>query len=255
MSNWKHVLKGDPTGWLLEESNPSVRYFALRWLLDKPQSDPEVVAASQSIAQSEPVQNVLKRQKPEGYWGPDPRPHHGVEKYMIILLWLGYRGDGVVKKAMDYLLDGCILEDGAYGVDIKGRVVLIPCHAADALRLMLWYGHDEDPRARKLLGWLMSVQDRDGGWPCVSKAKPISCFWATAAVLQAFQDLPSLGHPPGRRFPTASRGTISGERPLPPQARMGQAQPPLVPVRLPHACRYRCPSSTRSGGPLRLARR
>ena len=55
MSNWKDLLNADPTDWLLEESNPSVRYFALRWLLDKPETDPEVVAASEAIAQSEPV--------------------------------------------------------------------------------------------------------------------------------------------------------------------------------------------------------
>jgi len=189
--NWKDLLHADPTDWLLEESNPSVRYFALRWLLDKPESDPEVVASSQAIAQSEPVQNILRSQRSEGYWGSDPRPHHGTEKYLVLLLWLGYRGDGAVKKAIDYLLDGCILEDGAYGVEIKGRTVFIPCHAADTLRLMLWYDYANDPRARKVLGWLLSTQHQEGGWPCISKVKSHSCFWATAAVLQAFRDLPS----------------------------------------------------------------
>jgi len=27
MSDWKAQMKGDPTGWLLEEDNPSVRYW------------------------------------------------------------------------------------------------------------------------------------------------------------------------------------------------------------------------------------
>jgi hypothetical protein len=191
MRDWKEILHADPTNWLLEESNPSVRYFALRWLLDKPEGGPEVVAASQAIAQSEPVGKILRGQRPEGYWGSDPRPHHGVEKYLMLLLWLGYKGDGAIKKAMDYLLDGCILEDGGYGVQIKGRTVFVPCHAADTLRLMLWYGYADDPRAREVLGWLLSIQHQEGGWPCVSKVKTHSCFWATAAVLQAFRDLPS----------------------------------------------------------------
>ncbi len=64
MTNWKDFLNADPTDWLLKESNPSVCYFALRWLLDKPESDPEVVAASQAIAQSEPIQKILQRQRP-----------------------------------------------------------------------------------------------------------------------------------------------------------------------------------------------
>jgi hypothetical protein len=191
MQNWKDLLNGDPTDWLLEESNPSVRYFALRWLLDKPEGDPEVAATSRAIAQSEPVAKFLRSQRPKGYWGPDPRPHHGTEKYLVLLLWLGYKGDGAIRKAMDYLLDGCILEDGAYGMEIKGHTVYLPCHAAHALRLMLWYGYADDPRARRIVDWLLSVQHEEGGWPCISKVKGHSCFWATAAVLQAFDDLPS----------------------------------------------------------------
>lgn len=189
--NWKNLLHADPTDWLLEKSNPSIRYFALRWLLDKSEGDPEVKAASQAVAQSEPVRKILRRQRPEGYWGSDVRPHHGTEKYLVLLLWLGYKGDGAIQKAMDYLLDGCILEDGAYGVEIKGRTVFLPCHAAHALRLMLWYDYANDPRAHKVLDWLLSIQHQEGGWPCVSKVKTHSCFWATADVLQAFHDLPS----------------------------------------------------------------
>jgi hypothetical protein len=72
MQNWMSHLKADPTEWLLEETNPHVRYFALRWLLDKAEDDPQVLAASERISLSEPVQKILKQQKPEGYWGSDP---------------------------------------------------------------------------------------------------------------------------------------------------------------------------------------
>jgi hypothetical protein len=119
MTNWKSFLKDDATDWLLEESNPSVQYFTLRWLLDRSESDPEVVAASQAIAQSAPIQKILKRQRPEGYWGSDSRPHHGTRGYLALLMWLGHKGNGAVRKAMDYRLDGCILEDGAYGYQFQ----------------------------------------------------------------------------------------------------------------------------------------
>ncbi len=35
MNDWKSKLKADQTAWLLEEDNPSVRYFALVDLLEK----------------------------------------------------------------------------------------------------------------------------------------------------------------------------------------------------------------------------
>ena len=35
MNNWKSILKADQTNWLLEDDNPSVRYFTLVDLLNK----------------------------------------------------------------------------------------------------------------------------------------------------------------------------------------------------------------------------
>ena len=42
MKSWKSYLTADPTEWLLEKNNPSVRYFTLHDLLEKPWTDPEV---------------------------------------------------------------------------------------------------------------------------------------------------------------------------------------------------------------------
>ena len=49
MEEWKHLLRDDPYGWLLEEGNPSVRYFALSELLERADDDPEVVRTSGAI--------------------------------------------------------------------------------------------------------------------------------------------------------------------------------------------------------------
>jgi hypothetical protein len=77
MERWKTLLNADATDWLLEDTNPSVKYFCLRWLLDKPEDDMAVVSTSEAIAQSDSVKKLLRRQRPEGYWGTDTRPHHG----------------------------------------------------------------------------------------------------------------------------------------------------------------------------------
>ena len=84
MSDWKALLKGDPTDWLLEGSNPSVRYFTLRWLFDLPEADTDVSAAAQAIGLSAPVQKLRSRQRPEGYWGSDDRPHHGTKRFLLL---------------------------------------------------------------------------------------------------------------------------------------------------------------------------
>jgi hypothetical protein len=191
MSNWKSLLNDDPTDWLLEETNPSVRYFALRWLLAKPEGSTEVAKTKHAIAKSAPVQKIIEQQRPGGYWGADPRPHHGTRGPLMLLMWLGAPPNDSIKLAMDYRIDGCLSENGAYGVRIWGRRVWLPCHGAELLRLMLWYGYADDPRSRNLLHWLVSVQESDGVWPCISKAKPFPCMWATADALRAFRDIPS----------------------------------------------------------------
>jgi len=196
MSDWKTMLNGDPTDWLLEESNPSIRYFTLRWLVDLPEDDPDVSFAAQAIAHSAPIKKLLSRQRPEDYWGSDDRPHHGTKRFLNLLMWLGYQADDGVARGMDYLLNGCLLEDGAYAIELKGRSVELPCHGADLLRLMIWSGYDEDPRTKRLLGWLVGIQGDDGIWPCVSKLRPFSCLWATVDVLRAYRDLPSTWSTP-----------------------------------------------------------
>jgi hypothetical protein len=191
MGNWKSSLNKDPTDWLLEDTNPSVRYFTLKWIFDLKDDDSKLTAASQAVSQSTPVKKLLSRQRPEGYWGSDTRPHHGTKRFLGILKWLGYRGNDGIKPAMDYLINGVLQEDGAYAIELKDRMVELPCHAGDLLSLMFWAGYEEDPRARKLLDWVVGIQGDDGIWPCVSKLKPFSCLWATVDILRAYRDLPT----------------------------------------------------------------
>jgi hypothetical protein len=52
VSGWPDFLADDPTDWLLEENNPSVRYHALRTLMELPEDDRQVVAAKRAIMES-----------------------------------------------------------------------------------------------------------------------------------------------------------------------------------------------------------
>ncbi len=188
--DWKAPLNDDPTAWLLEESDPSVRYFALRWLLERPEGDPEVNAALEAISRSKPVRQIIAAQRPEGYWGSDPHPHKSYG-HLSLLHWLGYRGNGAVRRALDYRIEGCLDARGAYVMELKGRRAFLPCHGGNLLQQMLRFGYRDDPRTRSLLDWLLEVQEDDGVWVCISKKTPLPCLWATADVLRALEDLPT----------------------------------------------------------------
>jgi len=68
MSDWKCILKADPTDWLLEKDNASVRYFTLSEILNKPENDPEVKEAKDEIMKIGVVPKILAEQNYEGYW-------------------------------------------------------------------------------------------------------------------------------------------------------------------------------------------
>jgi len=194
MEQWKNLLNSDPIDWLLEESDPSVRYFTLRKLLDRPEDDPEVVAAREAISTSEPVRRMLDAQRPQGYWGRDKRPYHSVTKHLITLEHLGYQGDDErVKNAIEYLFTNAQMKDGAFTAAEfeKGRPGVVPCFTANAIHFLHWFGYGEDERTQRALDYLLRTQRDDDGWLCFERVKKThACFWATAKALRALEVLP-----------------------------------------------------------------
>ena len=76
MSDQPQLYKESLLDWLLEETNPSVRYFTLRDLLGKGEEDPQVMAAKQTVSASKVVQRILSKQNLEGYWEEPANPYH-----------------------------------------------------------------------------------------------------------------------------------------------------------------------------------
>jgi hypothetical protein len=194
VDEWRSCLKDDPSAWLLETSHPSVRYFALTKLLERPEEDADVIAARKAIEDSEAVHRILDAQRSEGYWDRDKRPYHGVSKHLITLEHLGYRGqDERLHRAIEYLFAHAQMEDGAFTADAfeSGRRSVIPCFTANAVRFLHWFGYGDDERTKKALDYLLSTQLADGGWLCFERVKKThACFWATAKVLSALEVLP-----------------------------------------------------------------
>jgi hypothetical protein len=100
-------LKADPTPWLLEPDDPSVRYFTLTDLLERPQSDAEVRQAKAAIMTSEPVQGILEAQYPDGYWikpGIGYSPKYRATVWQVIFLAdLGATRTTQIEKACEHI--------------------------------------------------------------------------------------------------------------------------------------------------------
>ena len=212
MSDWKSSLKKDPIDWLLERDNPSVRFFALTELLEKPENDPEVKEAKNEIMNIGVVPKILAKQNSQGYWETPERyytaKYKGTVWQLIILAELGADGmDERVKKACEFILENSQdHESGGFSVWHSKRTGggrhngVIPCLTGNMVWSLIQFGFLDDPRVERAINWITKYQRFDDGdvqvpkgWPydkftsCFSKH---SCHMGVAKALKALAAIP-----------------------------------------------------------------
>ena len=171
MASRKAVVK-----WLLD-SDPSIRWQALRDLTDEPE---EVVAAERSrVALEGWGAKLLALQTQDGDWGDDRR--HGwmtTNDALSLLRELGIdpadekvrRAIGLVQERITWWqMDGRPFFDGETEACINGRIL-----ASGA-----YFGAPVE----RLLERLLSEQLEDGGWNCEAPPSTRSSFHSTICVL------------------------------------------------------------------------
>ena len=203
---WKNVLKADPTDWLLESDNPSVRYFTLRDIQNRDEDDPQVLAARTEIMESIPVKTILKTQKPEGYWENEDdlyQPKYtATTNQLLILAEVGAQRIPEIEKAIEHVFrfqrnSGHFLT--TLPKTVKGRDSIVKdgcCYDGNILHYLNHFGYLEDPRTRRLLEFTYDYYDRENkGWKCraypidPSRVFSVNCFMGATKVLKAFSTI------------------------------------------------------------------
>lgn len=184
MVEWKDLLQADPTDWLLETDNPSVRYWTLTDILDQPADAPQVIEAQAAIADSEVVQTIFTRQDPAGWWDT-PERATGIKRasgQLLILSRLGVPPDERTHQGCEFVLSKPWLPT-------RRPVCIVPCYTANCLRFLAYFGYGDDPRVDK--GWRAMVErlKRDDGLICWYQKQP--CHWLAVKALWAFAAAPA----------------------------------------------------------------
>jgi Prenyltransferase and squalene oxidase repeat len=173
--------------WLLEGTDPSVRYRVLRELLDRPEDDPDVVSARAEIGTTGWAASLLGLQFPDGRWstpGSTARELY-VPKYiatnwrLLVLADLGLtRTHPSVARGAQLLLDAEGVPEGGLG-GTSSEV----CFTGNCVRMFRQFGYGDDPRVRASTEWLLATQKKDGGWHCSKKSNTgtLDCWEALAA--------------------------------------------------------------------------
>ncbi len=194
--------------WLLEDDNPSLQFRTLKELLDHEDDAHQVRQAKAAVLQSQPVQSLLEKMHPDGYWlQKNPRTQEVV-------------GDGVVYGAFG-TTHYCLAYLAELGLDrtqpqvekAAERYLALQQPDGDWYRhfsCLLGYnlhtfallGYRDDPRLRRSIELLAHSDREDGGYLCDMHEKKFkrkavkSCIRGSVKALLAFSEFPDYwDHP------------------------------------------------------------
>jgi hypothetical protein len=210
---WLSELKADPTEWLLEPSNPSVRYWTLLDVLGREPDDSDVVKARKSIMASEPVKAILAAQEPEGHWCEADDMY--LPKYkatthqLLILAELGASRTPAIERAVEHVYRFQRLS-GHFLIELpktwQGRASVVKdgcCIDGNVLHYLIHFGYLDDPRTEKLLTFILDYHDAENaGWKCRSypinrdAVFPVNCYMGATKVLKALSTIPERRRSP-----------------------------------------------------------
>lgn len=220
--NWYRLLKADPIEWLLDPGNPSVRYWTLIDLLDRPRDDPAVQQAAAQIGEMPLVLYILGRRNRKGLWGEEKdyyTPKHYSTFWVLSILGdLGMSADSdVLRRAIDYML-AQQREDGAFrrGQITTGHPEIhpMPCTHSRILRFLVQFGYGGHPAVQRGIDWLITSQREDGSWICdPTREHRHGCLRATHDYLRLASLLPAHRQHPS----TAKAATWLADRLLDPR--------------------------------------
>ena len=173
--------------WLLERSQPAVRYFTLTNLLGHSNKASEVSEAYSKISKVGWAFDIIKMQKGDGRWQSTTaqpfsslyRPKYTATNWMsLILSDLGLTKENHhVRKAAELFFRQWLPVPSMTNI-FNDEV----CIVGNTARMLTRFGYAEDFRVGKLFDRLVEDQKEDGGWHCFeSSTGSIDCWEALAA--------------------------------------------------------------------------
>jgi hypothetical protein len=180
--------------WLLQPSNPSVRWLTLERVLRRSADDPEVVEARAGIMKSVWVRALMREQHPDGWWvNPkncyQPRGSATVW-HLQLLAELGAPGnDPRIVRACDRFLSQNGMPDGGFACGVHRARYSEECLTGHMLYTLAAFGRGMEPTSRAARDWLLDRQLPDGGWNCRPRQSH-SSFISTLGAMKAFALMP-----------------------------------------------------------------
>lgn len=179
--------------WLLERSQPSIRYLTLTQLLGRRRSDPEVRSAKDIISKVGWAADILEKQKPGGWWLEEEnlyRPKYLSTNWILLTLSdLGVtKTDPRIRKACELWIKRFAKRDGGFSTDNSSRSEL--CLVGNTARALIKFGYEDHPKVKSAFRWLVKNQKENGGWHC----------WASNGSIDAWEGMSAFAAYPKQKW-------------------------------------------------------
>jgi hypothetical protein len=183
---------GDPLAWLLEPEDPSVRYWTLVDILDRPADGSEVEEARAAAARQPLAQQLFALQRPGGYWGEEAKPMtaQGTGAALGLLHMLGVAPDGRTAAGCETFLRSCQHQSGGLSMTRAVRSGIFPCTTGAPLPWLVYFGRGDDPRVRSAFGFLIDTMSSESALDC-GRYQHRECLWGAIAALDGLAALPA----------------------------------------------------------------
>ena len=199
----EHTIPENVLEWLLEPSNPSVRYRTLLELLHYSPSDSEVQLTYNEVLNWKPVMKIKNAMHPDGYWTVK------VDKGKIVGRDTEYRTFNTTHWVLGYLAEYGLTRKEEFIHQASTRYLdlqkddgdfwqHLSCLYGLNLHTFAKLGFASDPRIQKTIGLVNSSIRHDNGYLCDlhggkrRKGRAVkSCFRGTLKVLFGLAAFPS----------------------------------------------------------------
>ena len=217
MEKWKSLLNKDPTNWLLEKNNPSIRYLTLTEILNKSENDDQVIDAKDEIMKKGIVPKILNKQTKGSYWESIERAYtakyKGTVWQLIILAELAAnKKERRIKKCLRiYCYNLQEYKSGGSSMWHSSKIGggrfsgVIPCLTGNMVWSLIKFGYLEDIRVKNGIKWITTyqrfddgIEQRPKGWPY---DKATSCFSNHSCHMGVVKSLKALAEIPIEKDP------------------------------------------------------
>jgi hypothetical protein len=155
--HWLDVVNRDPVPWLLDPSNPSVRYLTLKRVFKAPPS--KLAAEQQRMLEWEPVRTLIDHWDRTNYWGRLANPYYGGAMgnfgTLYLLYQLGVPRFPRIEPVCENLLQRGRTPEG-YFMSETARSKPWLCYTGMALEILTHFGYGGDDRTRS--SWRALIQ-------------------------------------------------------------------------------------------------